>query len=128
MRLSLGGYTNRTITAVIPFAHVDLAGIRTWDELDSRWATALDFPGWYGHNRDAWLDVMSSLDEIGMVGTPFEGKGAILIEVSGADDVAQHSPEVLRELIELTAAANARYKHSLSGHGVALVFTESASG
>ncbi len=108
-----------------PFARVDVSGVHTWAELDRRWAAAVGFPSWYGYNRDAWLDVMSSLDEIGMVAQPFEGKGPILIEVRGADDLA---PEVLRDLVTLTTLANGRYKHSLSGRGLALVFTESQRG
>jgi hypothetical protein len=110
-----------------PYAHVDLTGVRTWEELDKRWAAALGFAEWYGHNRDAWLDVMSSLDEIGMVGRPFEGKGAILIEVRGAQDMGRQNPQLLTELIALTAAANTRYQHSLSGRGLALVFTEDSA-
>jgi hypothetical protein len=106
---------------VHPYARVDVSNVGGWTELDRRWAAALGFPSWYGHNRDAWLDIMSSLDEIGMTSRPFEGKGPIVIEVHGAEGLP---PEVLHELIALTSAANVRYQHSLSGRELALVFTE----
>ena len=111
-----------------PFANVDLTGIQTWSELDERWAAALGFPDWYGRNRDAWLDIMSSLDEIGMVQHPFEGRGAILIEVQGAEELVRRRPEVFAELVALTVAANERYEHSGSGRGVALVFVSGRRG
>jgi hypothetical protein len=105
-----------------PFASVDLTGIRTWSELDERWAAALGFPEWYGRNRDARLDIMSSLDEIGMVRHPFEGRGAMVIKVHVAEDLVRGNPGVFAELVALTAAANRRYERSGSERGIALVF------
>ena len=72
-------------------------------------------------------DVMSSLDEIGMVAQPFTDRGGILIEVRAAEELALQCPTVLAELVELTAAANRRYEHSGSDRRVALVFGESQS-
>lgn len=105
-----------------PFATVDITGVRSWAELDAAWSGALAFPADHDGTPDAWLDIMSSLDEIGMTGRPFEGAGAILIEVLGAEDVGRASPELLAELVRLTAQANRRYRHSKSGRGLALVF------
>jgi hypothetical protein len=111
-----------------PFATVDLSAVRSWSDLDELWAEALGFPNWYGRNRDAWLDIMSSLDEIGMVERPFEGRGPILIRVGGVEALADRHPEVLVELVALTAAANERYRHSESGRALALVFEPSVPG
>jgi hypothetical protein len=110
------------------FATVDLSAVDSWSELDRVWAEALGFPDWYGHNRDAWLDIMSNLDEIGMVQRPFEGPGAILIRVQGAEVLSARHPQVLAELVQLSVAANKRYARSQSGRELALVFEPSATG
>ncbi|WP_310357580.1 barstar family protein [Pseudomonas brassicacearum] len=43
---------------------IDLSGVMSSDELHSTLSDALGFPGWYGHNWDAFWDAITGLVEM----------------------------------------------------------------
>lgn len=46
----------------MPVVHLDCRCICTWDGFHAQCQIALGFPSFYGHNMDAWIDCMTSLD------------------------------------------------------------------
>jgi hypothetical protein len=75
-------------------------------------ARALGFPGYYGHNLDAWLDCMSCLREPGaggMAAISLAQDEVLLLEIPDAEALEARAPHVVADLVTVTAAANARY-------------------
>jgi hypothetical protein len=91
---------------------IDADGVRTWQELDRRWASAFGFPEWYGYNRDAWIDCMRSLDVPGTASRltlPLQQPVSVTVRGSSGLESA-----VIRELVALLADVNAAYREDQS--------------
>lgn len=44
---------------------VDAARIVDWSSFHDVFAEAFGFPGWYGRNLDAWIDLFTYMDDAG---------------------------------------------------------------
>lgn len=84
---------------------VDGAAMTTPAAMHAELARAFGFPAWYGHNLDALLDCLSSLDEPGMSTLALAPGGVVTIAIADASAM----PEALyHALLDTIAAANQR--------------------
>lgn len=73
-------------------------------------ASALEFPEFYGRNMDAWIDCMSSLtDEHPLAGFRLGSDECLVLKVPDFRALEERVPEVTRSLVSCTAAVNQRY-------------------
>ena len=94
-------------------ARLDGSAIIDWDSFHTACEKEFGFPGFYGRNGNAWIDCMSYIDEDnGMTRFALQPAESLLIEVSDSDGLRRRAPEILEELIELTAAVNERFVES----------------
>ncbi|MEW6538540.1 MAG: barstar family protein [Pseudomonadota bacterium] len=86
---------------------IDGGKIVDWDSLHDEFASVLGFPKFYGRNGDAWIDCMSSLD------TDFSSVRVapgqmLLVEIGGADLLADRAPDILNFIYDASAFVNGR--------------------
>ncbi len=102
---------------------IDATAIRDWASFHDVFQHAFKFFDRYGRNMDAWIDCMTDLHgprALNSLGLP-DGE-AIEITLRGAEDLSRRCPDVLRELVECTAAVNRRYRSMKREVRIALVF------
>jgi hypothetical protein len=90
---------------------VDLADVHDWDSFHTAFDKALGFPGFYGRNMNAWIDVMSDLSRPG-------ARGMTRVEVARGEDLVlllkstsefrERQPEIFGALVDSTASVNRR--------------------
>ncbi len=81
-----------------------LAQISDMDSFHRVSAHALDFPGYYGANMNAWIDLMTDWPQTLSVAA---GEDLVLV-LSGSDGFAERCPDVLAALWDAVASVNAR--------------------
>ena len=85
---------------------LDGASIRDWDSYHSVCARAFGFPDFYGRNRDAWIDCVSSMrDREAMTGITLADDEALVVEIASSDSVPD---EMVGALVRDAAAVNQR--------------------
>lgn len=84
---------------------VDGTAMTTADALHAELARGFGFPAWYGHNLDALLDCLSSLDEPGMSALALGPDATVTLAITTAD--AMPAP-LYHALLDVVAAANQR--------------------
>jgi hypothetical protein len=88
---------------------VDAARIIDWDSFHAVFADAFGFPDWYGRNMNAWIDLMTYLDEDhATTGVSVASDEVITIALDGGHDLRERLPEVYDAVIECTAFVNWR--------------------
>lgn len=90
---------------------VAIAGdrIADWDSFHDLFAEAFEFPAWYGRNMNAWIDLMTYLDEDDSTTGVFVAPGETMtINLTGAKALRERHGEVYDALIECTAFVNWR--------------------
>jgi Barstar (barnase inhibitor) len=91
----------------MPLVRVDGNRITDWDTFHNVFAETFGFPGFYGHNLDAWIDCMTCLDdpEAGMTtihGTPTDH---VVLQI---DDVNRLPADIYDAVVECAAFVNWR--------------------
>jgi RNAse (barnase) inhibitor barstar len=102
---------------------IDASEIRDMSSFHEVFARTLKFFDGYGRNMDAWIDCMTDLHgprALSSLNLP-EGE-EINIVLQGTQDLSQRRPEIIRELVECTAAVNRHYRSRSSEVRVAMVF------
>ena len=102
---------------------IDATDIRDETSFHAVFQDALGFFDGYGRNMNAWIDCMNDLHgprSLSSFNLP-EGEPVDLM-FRGTDEFGRRCPELLRELVECTAAVNRRYRSMNSEVRVALVF------
>jgi len=97
---------------------VAIAGDRItgWDSFHDLFADALAFPAWYGRNMNAWIDLMTYLDEDHATTGRFVAPGeTVTISLTGAKALRERHPERYDALIECASFVNWRRIES-GGH------------
>lgn len=88
---------------------VDAGRIRDWPSFHDAFAEAFGFPGWYGRNQDAWIDLFTGMDDpatpTGISVAPGE---TLTILLGHARQLREHAPEVYAALVECAALVNGR--------------------
>jgi len=104
--------------------HLNTTAITDWPSYHAECRRALGFPDFYGANRDAWIDCMSSLREEDAAGTARVtlGLNAVLwLEVPDAQRWRARVLEIAAALWDDTAFANRRYVDQGESPAIALV-------
>ncbi len=84
---------------------VDGAAMTTAAAMHAELARGFGFPAWYGHNLDALLDCLSSLDEPGMSTLALAPGATVTLAITAA---AAMPASLYHALLDLIAAANDR--------------------
>lgn len=89
---------------------IDARSIHDFKSFHEVFRAALGFPTTYGHNMDAWIDCMTSLDNpaaaMSRVHAPRGGVLTLLLE--HVDDLAERRPEILTALQDAASFVNWR--------------------
>ncbi len=107
---------------------LDTSRITDWDSFHSVFAEVFGFPDFYGRNRDAWIDCMSSLDEpsAGMTRMHAPTGSVLVLQLDNVDDFAGRCPEQYQAIIEDAAFVNWRKMEVGEPAVLALSFARSA--
>lgn len=93
-------------------AHVTLQAEKVidWDSFHDLFAETFGFPDFYGRNMDAWIDLMSSLDDSNApMSTVRVAPGELLhLKLMNSSDLQKRLPNIFGALIDCTAAVNTR--------------------
>ena len=94
----------------ITTVHIDCARIVDKATFHDVFAEALGFFAEYGRNMDAWIDVMSSLDDepSGLSTVTVVMGGALLLDLANVGVFAKQAPKQYAGLIECAAFVNYR--------------------
>lgn len=88
---------------------VDAGRIVDWASFHDAFAEAFGFPGWYGRNMDAWIDLLTDMDEdeatTGVLVAPGE---TVTILVEKPAELRAAAPDVYAALVECAAFVNWR--------------------
>ena len=89
---------------------IDTAQIIDWESFHTVFAETFGFPDFYGHNLNAWIDCLSSLDtpDAGMTTVHAPPGGVLLLALLGVHDLASRCPDIYAAIIEATAFINYR--------------------
>src|SRR5207237_6816614 len=88
---------------------IDCDGIVDWNSFHDTMIEAFGFPGWYGRNMNAWVDLMTYLDEDQATTRVFVETGEILtLDLRNAKMLHERCPEIYDALIECSAFVNWR--------------------
>ena len=89
---------------------LDTDRITDWDTFHNVFAEVFGFSGFYGHNMDAWIDCMTSLDAPadGMTKVHAQPDSVVVLELEHVNDFAHRCPEQYAAVIECSAFVNWR--------------------
>src|SRR3569833_2214432 len=95
----------QVVTVPIP-----LDEIRDWPTFHNVFQRVMGFPSFYGHNMDAWIDCMTSLDSPGdgMTTVIVDRSGLLVMELHKTTEFERRCPEQFRALLDCTACVNFR--------------------
>ena len=100
---------------------IDASRIVDAESFHCMFAEAMGFPGWYGNNLDAWVDVMSSLTEAEPMSRFRLDDDELRIHVVGFEDFLARDEGLARALLSCTADVNRRYAARGENARIALV-------
>src|ERR1044072_7069871 len=88
---------------------IDSDRITDWDSFHEVMSEAFAFPDWYGCNMDAWIDLMTCLDEDRATTGVFVEAGEIVtLDLRNAGSFHERCPDIYDALIECSAFVNWR--------------------
>jgi len=89
---------------------IDGKSIHDRESFHDVFARAMGFPDFYGRNRDAWLDCMTSLDapEEKLTSVHAPPGGVLVLQIDNVDAFAAQCPEQFSVLVEDAASVNWR--------------------
>ena len=99
---------------------VDASRIADRDSFHAVFAESFGFPDYYGRNMDAWIDLMTLMDEdSATTGVSVAPGETVTIALAGGRDLRERLPEIYDALVECTAFVNER---RIEGGGTAYLF------
>jgi phage-related protein len=88
---------------------IDTDRIIDWESFHSVFAELFGFPDWYGRNMNAWIDLMTYLDEDDATTGFHVGEGEVVtIDLSDAAGLRARIPDIYAALVESAAFVNRR--------------------
>jgi RNAse (barnase) inhibitor barstar len=89
---------------------LDMARITDWESFHNVFAEVFGFPSFYGRNMDAWIDCMSSLDQLedGMTQIHVSPGNVVVLQLENVKDFSRRCPEQYAAIIECLAFVNYR--------------------
>ena len=90
--------------------HIEGAEIKNKEDLHKQFYEVMGFPGYYGHNWDAWIDCMSCIDyhEGPMTHILIDPDETLEIIVRDSEKLRKACPDLIKDLEECTAFVNER--------------------
>jgi RNAse (barnase) inhibitor barstar len=103
---------------------IDCGRIHDWPSFHSEFAEAFGFPDFYGHNLDAWMDCLTSLDapEDGLTKVHCLPGSVLTIELQNVSQIKAQFPEQYSAIVECSAFVNWRRIETGSTAVLALSF------
>ena len=89
---------------------VNAAEIQDWSSFHAVFQRVFGFPDFYGHNLDAWIDCMTSLDapEDGLSRVSVSPGEMLLLRIDQADEFQKRCPAQYAALLDGSAFVNRR--------------------
>jgi hypothetical protein len=89
---------------------IPTAEIHDWDSFHAVFARVMGFPDFYGANMNAWIDCMTSVDQVdhGMSAITVGSGELLILSLEEAPDFRSRCPEQYEALLECTAFVNYR--------------------
>jgi hypothetical protein len=89
---------------------IDTARITDWKTFHAVFAEICGFPDFYGHNLNAWIDCMSSLDDpgAGMTSVHCDVGAVAALQLLHVDSFARRCPDQYAALVDCAAFVNWR--------------------
>lgn len=88
---------------------IDGDRIVDWDSFHDVMSEAFQFPEWYGRNGNAWIDLMTYLDEdSATTGIFVSAEEIVTLEIRNGRALHERCPEVFDALVEWSAFVNWR--------------------
>jgi Barstar (barnase inhibitor) len=105
---------------------IDALRIHDWESCHDALSVAFGFPDFCGHNANAWVDCLTSLDKPtdGMSKVHAPPGGVVVLRLDHAQDLAVRQPEIYAALIECAAFVNWRRLEVGEGPVLAVSFYE----
>ena len=100
---------------------LDGTKLTTWEEFHDECSTTFGFPGFYGRNRDAWIDCLTDIDG-GLTRADLQTKEDLLISIENSSTWVTQAPAVVTEFVLLVQDVNIRFKETGLAKKVAVVF------
>ena len=92
-----------------PVVNIDGRRIQDHTSFHAVFQEAFGFPGFYGHNMDAWIDCMTGLDEDDGLRSITIAPGEVLtVQVDHYEDLKARCPDVVIGMLECGAFVNWR--------------------
>ena len=107
-----------------PVIAIDTARITDWPTFHAVFAEAFGFPGFYGANMNAWIDCMTSLDDVaaGMTAVHCERGRVVTLQLNDVSGFSSRCPDLLAAIVEGAAFVNWRRLELGEGAVLALAF------
>src|SRR5262249_447676 len=87
---------------------VPVSEIKDWDTFHAVFARGFGFPDYYGRNMNAWIDLMTYLDDSANCGVVVAKGGLVVMRIDSAAEFAARCPEQYQAVIECSAFVNQR--------------------
>ncbi len=88
---------------------IDGDRIVDWDSFHDAMSEAFAFPAWYGRNMNAWIDLMTYLDEDwATTGFFVEAGEMVTLDIRNARPLHERCSEIYDALVECSAFVNWR--------------------
>ena len=101
---------------------IDGRDLTSWESFHAVFAREFRFFAGYGRNMDAWIDCMSSLDEVdGVTDFRLSDEEGVSLQIRNFAEFYRTSAEIASALVECTAFVNRRYQEWNSRTRIAIV-------
>lgn len=82
----------------------------SWDYFHDYFSKSFGFPDWYGRNMNAWIDLMTYLDDPDDSTTTFkiDPSDVLIIEINNCSNLTGIQDEVLQTIIDCCSFVNYR--------------------
>jgi hypothetical protein len=87
---------------------VPVSEIKDWDTFHTVFTHVFGFPDYYGRNMNAWIDLMSYLDDSANCEVVVAKGGLVVMTIDSAAEFATRCPEQYEAIVECAAFVNHR--------------------
>ena len=101
---------------------IDGRNLSSWESFHEVFAREFSFFAGYGRNMNAWIDCMSSLDEVdGLANFALQDDEGVSLQIFNFEDFSRTSADIATALVECIAFVNRRYQEWNSRTRIAIV-------
>jgi hypothetical protein len=107
----------------VRIVRLDTTGIVDESSFHRTFKDLFGFPEYYGANMDAWIELMSELDDPSYeAGLKLEFGETLTLEVYDTEGFASRTPDIFRKFVLCTSFVNQEYVRRVGVPIVSLVF------